>query len=346
MKKIIALFVSPVILLSAVIVSFTGCKKENNKEAEIPKDPNIDILYRKKIKNASGNELWITHIDGTNNGKMGINLPEGYVPYSKDMAEISKDGYTLLVMAYKPSLDQFTIFKSGLNGFNPEPVGSLNQGENMGIIGWADNASIIYSRHSSRDGRELWRINTDGSNRQKINITLPFNTYFGEQELARVTPGNTPTIVFTALVGDNVNQVIYYALYKCNLDGSNLKQITTIEPGYTMAIQDLPGGTSVLYRRAGSTVNTNELWQVNLDGTNKRKLNVALPAGVSLSYEEMAKTSADGSKLFVLTTTDSQSNNYNGHEAIYSADINGSNVKLVTQITNGYSAGLQCLLEK
>lgn len=62
-----------------------------------------------------------------------------------------------------------------------------------------------------------------------------------------------------------------------------------------------------------------ELWRVNLDGSEKVKINLFLPAGYHI-HGDTVILSPDGSTILIKLS-------YNGSQYLYSADINGTNLK-------------------
>jgi len=82
--------------------------------------------------------------------------------------------------------------------------------------------------------------------------------------------------------------------------------------------------TKILYRKITPS-RTIELWSINLDGTNKKKVNIMLPTGWELEWEEMAKVTANGQNIIILAI-----NTLTRQEAIYICNIDGSNVVKLT----------------
>ncbi len=76
-------------------------------------------------------------------------------------------------------------------------------------------------------GFELWTVNTDGSNKNKVPLTLPSNLSFPStpsnflQFLPLISPdGNT--IILTLM---DANLGSDFSIYRCNIDGTNLTLI-------------------------------------------------------------------------------------------------------------------------
>lgn len=79
---------------------------------------------------------------------------------------------------------------------------------------------IIYQVLDSQ-GSEIWTANYDGTNQQKLNISLPANFVIVQDSGVKLSPDGK-TIFFTAF---NPNGNTTGGIYSCNIDGSNAKEI-------------------------------------------------------------------------------------------------------------------------
>ncbi len=81
---------------------------------------------------------------------------------------------------------------------------------------------IAYTKSDTAGVSEIWTSNNDGTNQQKVNISLPANYYIRQS----VTVSNNGTLLIfpveTAILNSGVDAGY---IYSCNLDGSNLKRI-------------------------------------------------------------------------------------------------------------------------
>ncbi len=69
-------------------------------------------------------------------------------------------------------------------------------------------------------------MNQDGTNQTVVNIDSSYKV----QEVIPIT--NSNSVYFTAYVGtDSLNKPVN--IYRCNLNGSNLQQVTNVPSGYT-----------------------------------------------------------------------------------------------------------------
>ncbi len=85
---------------------------------------------------------------------------------------------------------------------------------------------VLYVKLES-SGFELWTVSTDGSNKNKVPLTLPSNLSFPS------TPSNF--LQFLPLISPDGNKIILtlmdsnsssaFSVYSCNIDGTNLTLI-------------------------------------------------------------------------------------------------------------------------
>lgn len=69
-----------------------------------------------------------------------------------------------------------------------------------------------------------------------------------------------------------------------------------------------------------------EIWSANYDGSNANKINIDLPTGLFIEYSTFVKISPDQKTIFFRVGDVNEDNNGTG---FYSANIDGSNPKLV-----------------
>jgi hypothetical protein len=77
---------------------------------------------------------------------------------------------------------------------------------------------VLYSFYRDNDLHEFWLMNTDGSNKRQINITMPAGIRMAHD--GRLTADGT-MLIFEAY---KPNTQLHY-LYSVNVDGTNLKQL-------------------------------------------------------------------------------------------------------------------------
>lgn len=322
-------------------LALNSCSKSSDDNKIITDPPMATIkhiIYRKNNGNTDINELWSVNADGTNDHKITVALPSGWELIDEDMTEVAKDNKTMVVAAYNETDKLYGIYKCNIDGSGATQVLTTPDNQDIAIQGYIDQTSILYWKYDGgiSNDKELWRTNVDGTNNAKVNITLPANSYFGDEELAKIT-SDGKTIVFL-VEPDGAPE----AIYKCNIDGSNLKLINAGADGGGLAIQDLVNNV-LIYRKSVDATFEDQLWAIGLDGSNNTQIKPVLPTGVYLQDEEMAKVSADGQTLYFSTTT-AGPNDASGTPAIYSAKIDGSGSTLVKQMSAGDDIAIQSLL--
>lgn len=318
-KAIIAAFTLSIILFQS------SCKKSDDPVTPVPEETvTIPTIIYRIINGNNPNTLWSMKADGTDKKQLAITLPAGMELAYEDLAEVSGDGKTLVFLAENTTTYVNTIYKCNIDGTNVTKVFDI-PGSTTGLQAIVNNTFVLYTQYPS--SLEIWSVNLDGTNNHKINITLPAGISLEEEELAKVTTdGNT--IVFIGTNSSNEANTIY----KCNLDGSGVVAVATETQEYAVRLQTLTKDNGILYGKEGASAN--ELWSVNIDGSNKHKINILLSAGTELQSEEMAN--AKGDVLFFAvykTLTDT--------EAIYTAKADGSDVKLLTEESKDKEIALQ-----
>lgn len=77
---------------------------------------------------------------------------------------------------------------------------------------------FVFTKDTRGQSSEIWISRIDGTEQQKVNITLPAGELIAPQ--ARIT-ANKQGIVFVAMNADEKETAVYY----CKLDGTGLKKI-------------------------------------------------------------------------------------------------------------------------
>ena len=102
----------------------------------------------------------------------------------------------------------------------------------------------------------------------------------------------------------------------------------TLSVNATSGLQQL---NILLYvKRTGSPM-VYEIWTVNYDGTNQKKINISLPSGQFI-YEEgrTPKLSPDGKTIFFNASD-------NTSDYVYSCNVDGTNIKQLIHSSDFYS---------
>lgn len=76
---------------------------------------------------------------------------------------------------------------------------------------------IAYSKYDGSSIGEIWTANLDGTNQQKVNVTLPSNTIAISMSVSK----DGTKIIFSTESDDSSKE----GIYTCNIDGTNLSKI-------------------------------------------------------------------------------------------------------------------------
>lgn len=76
---------------------------------------------------------------------------------------------------------------------------------------------IVYSKYDGTSIGEIWTANLDGTNQQKVNVTLPSNTVAISTSVSK----DGAKIIFSTESDDSAKE----GIYTCNIDGTNLIKI-------------------------------------------------------------------------------------------------------------------------
>lgn len=177
------------------------------------------ILYSMGFNYAR--DPWTANSDGSAQQQINVTLPPNtYIPNWSLMVP-SPDGKTIFFTLALADGNYF-IYSCGIDGSKLTPVVNDPSGYEY-IIGSAFTAGgqskIIYINF--KGSGQIMIGNSDGSGAQAVNYKLPYPA-FTDSAPPSISPDGK-TIFFNA-VGLNGNE---YAVYSCNIDGSNLKQLLT-----------------------------------------------------------------------------------------------------------------------
>lgn len=332
MKKNLLFVLNFCLLFVAALLG--GCSKSGSNDDTDPVNNAPQIFYRKN------GQLWHMNFDGTNDQLIIQASNKGFV---KD-AIISKDGKTMIVSIDSSTLNhtnntlntKYKIYRCNIDGSNMQELVHTTGYDVMYIQSFIDQSSILYSKFNN-DQLELWRVNLDGTNNVKLNI----DSFEGN---ARVTSDGKHIIILTDA-----------AISRCNIDGSDITPLGKMKfDGSPITMQALLDDTTILYAknsiqfdadnpRAEPTI-SNNLWEINLDGSNNHKVGMSLPTGTFLEYDEKAVLFNNKQSVFFSTTTDMRYRT-RGTEAILSTNRNGTSTTLIKQFANPQSVGVLAVTE-
>lgn len=326
--------------LSLIASLSSSCSKssDNGDTTPVTSNSGTAIIYRRADNiNFSTVELWSVQSDGTNNHKLPITLPTGWAfDNYDDVAEVSTDNKTL-AMVVTNQTSQRAIYKCNIDGTNLQQALIFPANVGIELQGFVDASTVLYFKTNAGADNGLWKSNINGTSNVKINITLPVPNAFGDGKFAKVT-SDGKTIIFTTYDSARFS---FSAIFKCNIDGSSLGSLTS-EPTTAISIQSLATDNVILYHKVNPMTSLDELWSVNVDGTNKHQIIPALTSGLFLQDEGMAEATSKN-VLFFSTTTAGPTAITAGAEAIYTANVDGTGVKKVIDIPSGYAIAIQGL---
>ena len=336
MKKTKLYTLAAACIILYVMIFSNGCSKSATippkvKDSVTTKDSsntNPRIIYMMGDTLGSPNaQLWSVATDGTGNKKIAINIPANlhFVLYSDIAAEVSPDSKTMVLSLRNSDETIAYFYKCNIDGSAVQKIPNVSG--DVYLQTYINATSILYWKDvDSGHNGELWKINTDGTGNEKINISLPDNVALGDGKFAKVTADGKTIFFSTFSFSGNISQT---SIYKCNIDGSGLTLVTS---DYNSTIQSLVNNTAILDYVAIGPADEGGFWLLNLDGSNKRLvLYPPSPSKFSDSRVEVVNNTA----FFV-----AEDAHYT--QTIYSDNLDGSNVnKVVTIIPTGYAIRLQ-----
>lgn len=167
--------------------------------------------------------------------------------YDPDTLDVTSDSSTLIAAIGEGSLAMWvTTLKDSDNRIR---IVSADKYDGCGGMAWTTDGRILYGARRG-DTYDIWIMNEDGSE----NKPLTFDSY--EDSTPAVTPDNRYVVFTSNRGGGSVSN-----LWRMNIDGSNVKQLST-NAGYLPTCS--PDGKWVVYvSRVGGK---QTLWKVPIDG--------------------------------------------------------------------------------
>lgn len=109
----------------------------------------------------------------------------------------------------------------------------------------------------------------------------------------------------------------------------------TVASNGTLSVSAANGGlqklNKIIFAKLVTGGGATEIWTMNYDGTNKTKVNISMPAGEEILFEN-PRLSPDGNKVIFMGTTISSSNN---DDDIYICNIDGTGVTKIYDMPVG-----------
>ena len=196
-----------------------------------------------------------------------------------------------------PVYESFDIFISDLKG-NVIKQMTNNPGYDAEATLSPQGDKIVFTSTRSGD-LELWTMNIDGSDLKQVTKELGYDggAFFspdGKKLIFRASRPKTPEAIkeYKDLLAQNLVQPTDMELFTCNVDGSNLKQITQLGKA-NWAPFFHPSGEKVLFcsnhlSEKGFPFN---LFMINVDGTGLEQITF------DTKFDSFPMFSYDGKKL-------------------------------------------------
>jgi len=130
---------------------------------------------------------------------------------------------TLVLLAFSVAIILFQIScKKSAVAATPTTTTAGVQQQNK--ILFVKNIPLVSPGTSGLYQGQIYSANYDGTDQQLLNITLPKDIYISYTPVVTISP-NQKTIFFSVsnLAGDN-------GIYSSNIDGTNPKQVVSIDP--------------------------------------------------------------------------------------------------------------------
>jgi len=112
---------------------------------------------------------------------------------------------TVVLFLFSLSILVFQISCKKASHAAPVPASTLQQNK------------LLFLKFTS-NAAEIWTANYDGSNQQKLNVTLPTNVVVEQDSKIKLSPDGK-TIFFNAFTPGSAG--VNSGIYSCNVDGSN-----------------------------------------------------------------------------------------------------------------------------
>lgn len=232
-----------------------------------------DGRYIAFSSNRNGNfDIFVIRADGTDTRQLtNDTMDERFPRWSPDgvsiVFESSRDGL-LPAAGYTRSVDLFITRADGSRIYNLTATPTKSER----WAAWSpDGKTIAYTRSDS-SGRQIFLINTDGSNPRPLRTADP---NFVDDAAAWSPDGSR--LAFSAF---NVNHPMYietFVILTARSDGTDVRILTGT--GYDSARFPAwsPDGTRILFNRDGldewwGRFSTQNLWIMNSDGTGQQQL--------------------------------------------------------------------------
>lgn len=305
-----------------MVISLAGCKKNstlsNPGNSLTPPAQQNKIVYLDLLNGPNTYTLWTANYDGSNAQQVNITMPAN-VKLGSGSPKISLDDKKIYFNGISTLNNVSNIYSCDLDGSNVQLLVAGGAAGLPGIGGtyYENQQGKILYRMVENYAQNAWTANSNGSNQQQINITLPNNAYIPAKSALAPSPDGK-TIFFTlALANGN------FYIYSCGIDGSKLTPVINDPSGYYYIM-----GSAFTIGKQSKIVYINykgpsQIMVANLDGSGAVAVNYSLPYPATTDSAAPG-ISPDGKTIFFNAT----GLNGNGY-GVYSCNTDGSNLKQI-----------------
>lgn len=210
------------------------------------------------------------------------------------------------------SNSSFSIFIADSNGVKLKNL-SVEGSDDFDPAVSADGTRIAYSSHVwNEDGRDIWVMNADGTNRVRLTHTVDATS-----RTSSTSPAWSPDskrIAFVTSIGMWDRQI-----FVMNADGSEVKQITDEDDAYSLAPEWSPDGNRILFAHYSNWPENIGIYEMDPDGSNVRHLTSGYFASAPTRSPDATRIAfISGESLFVMNADGS-----NARELTSGVDFDG-----------------------
>ncbi len=201
------------------------------------------------------------------------------LPYDNSAAQDTANPDDILFVSNKTGYDHIYRMTSEGSDIQQLTFGVVNDNTDPA---WSPDRSQIAYVVSNIDGEEIWVMNADGTDATQVT------------NIGAISEDPTWSPDGTQLAFVVTRDAIGQQIHTINVDGTNLRQLTRNQQASSYAPAWSPDGTAIAYSSAASIGEDAEIWVMNPDGSNQRRLTNSntLPG-----TKESPAWSVDGSKI-------------------------------------------------
>jgi Tol biopolymer transport system component len=259
----------------------------------------ISYCYQPMIPSLGLSRIYAINFDGTNNRQLiSTSIGLCHQDWSPDTMKFSAVGYvsssTWSIYTFNSNGTNFIRLTTANNVWDSEPVWSPD----MNKISF----SRVYPNQNMK--KELWLMNSDGSNQHYIGI---------EGWFAKWSKDGAKFLYCSDKTNNN------FDIYTCDTNGTNEQRLTYLTVDAMCPVYS-PDGREIAYTAGSSnTLSICEIYKMNSNGTNVRQLTN------NNSFDYYPRWSPDGT-MFAFVSDRHESEKFE----IYTMDTSGADVQRIT----------------